>query len=74
LLRRISRNIVLSPALIAALGMVVFWLLTAAVIPQHTPDMANRERLSHAAAGTDHVRRNIAHLPGSDIQAIAGLT
>ena len=36
--------------------------------------MANGERLSHAAAGTDHVRRDIAYLHGSGIQASAGLT
>ena len=54
-MRTRSANILLALALIAALGLLVFWLLsmprplTAADIPQHTPDVANGERLYHAA-------------------------
>jgi len=69
-LRR-SGKIVLALALIAALGLLAFWLLstprplTAADIPQHTPDVANGVRLYHAAGCIS------CHQPSPDLKDVA---
>ena len=55
-----SRSIVLALALILALGLAVFRVLstprplTAADIPQHTPNLANGEVLYHAGGWFDY--------------------
>ena len=57
-------------ALIAALGLLAFWLLsmprplTAADIPRHTADVANGERLYHAAGCIS------CHQPGNDLKDV----
>jgi len=62
---------VLALALIAALGLLAFWLLstprplTAADIPQHTPDVANGVRLYHAAGCIS------CHQPSPDLKDVA---
>ena len=61
----------LALALLAALGLSAFWALstprplTAADIPQHTPDVANGERLYHAAGCIS------CHQPGPDLKDVA---
>ena len=70
-MRHRLRNIVLALALIAALGLFAVWLLsmprplTAVDIPQHTPDVANGERLYHAAGCIS------CHQPSPDLKDVA---
>jgi mono/diheme cytochrome c family protein len=58
-------------ALIAALGLAAFWILsmprplTAADVPQHTADVANGERLYHAAGCIS------CHQPGPELKDVA---
>lgn len=71
ILRLLSRKTGLALALIAALGLAVFWLLsaprplTAADIPQHTGDAANGERLYHAAGCIS------CHQPSPELKDVA---
>jgi len=57
-------------ALLAVLGLLVFWLitiprpLTAADIPAHTPDVANGEILYHASGC------HSCHLPGKELLGV----
>ena len=65
-----SRSIVLALALILALGLAVFWVLstprplTVADIPQHTPNLANGEVLYHAGGCIS------CHQPSPDLAGI----
>ena len=66
-----SRSTLLALALIVALGLAAFWVLsmprplTAAEIPQHTPDATNGERLYHAAGCIS------CHQPAPDLKDVA---
>lgn len=57
-------------ALLAALGLLAFWVLSAprpldaSALPQHTADLANGERLYNAAGCRS------CHLPGPDLQGV----
>lgn len=70
-MRSRTGKILLALALIAALGLLGFWLLsmprplTAADIPQHTPDVANGERLYHAAGCIS------CHQPSPELKDVA---
>jgi mono/diheme cytochrome c family protein len=72
IVRPVSRKIMLALALIAALGLAAFWLLsmprplTAADIPAHTPDVANGERLYHAAGCVS------CHQPSPELAGVDG--
>lgn len=65
-----ARHILLALALLAALGLAAFWLLsmprplTAAEIPQHTADVANGQRLYHAAGCVS------CHQPSPDLKGV----
>ncbi len=68
---RRSGKFLLALALLAALGFAGFWLLsmprplTAADVPQHTPDLANGERLYHAGGCIS------CHQPSPDLKDVA---
>lgn len=70
-MRRGVRNTLVALALLAVLGLSAFWLLsmprplTAADVPQHTADIANGERLYHAAGCIS------CHQPGPDLKDVA---
>ena len=69
-MRIFSKTTFKTLALLAALGFVAFWLLsaprplTASDLPTHTGDVANGERLYHAAGC------HSCHLPGPDAAGI----
>ena len=69
-MRRHTGRILFALALLAALGLLAFWVLstprplTAADIPQHTADPANGERLYHAAGCIS------CHQPGPDLAGV----
>ena len=70
-MRHASRNILLALAFIVTLGLVGLWLLsmprplTTADIPHHAPDVANGERLYHAAGCIS------CHQPSPDLKDVA---
>lgn len=70
-MRRGFGNTVLALALIAALGLLAFWLLsmprplTAADVPQHTPNAANGKILYHAGGCIS------CHQPSPDLKDVA---
>ena len=65
-----SRSTLLALALIVALGLAAFWVLstprplTAADIPQHTPNLANGEVLYHAGGCIS------CHQPSPDLAGV----
>lgn len=70
-MRLFSRKTGLALALLAALGLLAFWLLstprplTMADIPQHTPNVANGEVLYHAGGCVS------CHQPSPDLKDVA---
>lgn len=73
-MRLFSKTTVLALALIAALGLAAFWLLsmprplTLADIPAHVPDAANGERLYHAGGCIS------CHQPSPDLAGVEAST
>ncbi len=69
-LRLLSKRNITVLALLAALGLLAFWLLSAprgltlADLPQHQPNIANGEILYHAAGCWS------CHKPGSDLKDV----